>query len=106
MAADKQAVRGRLGLQNLSHPRFVAPRIPADVRHKNRHALALKSQVERHDSPDIHAVNIAIYPAQRLEILQFVHQTHVAKIARVPHLVAFGEVLEHLFVEVGMGVGH
>ncbi len=103
MPADEE-LRSHV-LYNCAYPRFVPPRIAADVRHIDLHARALEVQIQRKGSSHLGIVDIAVHGAKGLKSLQSIGYGNVADVTGVPDFVALFKVFENSFIEVGMGVG-
>jgi hypothetical protein len=102
---NKQAAGRWICLYYSTHPRVVPTRISANVGHKNRDAGAFKPKIFRKFRPNPRIVYIAIHPAQGLESLKTIHDLDRAKVAGMPQLVAFCEIMKIPLIEPTMCIG-
>jgi hypothetical protein len=103
MAADKEARPQPTYF--LPGPTVVIAWIPADVRHVDVEALALPNEILGQIGAEFRPVNVPVNSPDRLEGPETIQHFGCPEVSRVPHLVAFGEMLEDSVIEKTMGVG-
>ncbi len=79
--------------------------IPADVRHVDVEALALPNLILGQTGAEFRPVNVPVNSPHRFEGSETVQDVRGPEVSRVPHLVAFGEVMEDSLIQKAMGVG-
>lgn len=90
MPADKKF--GRLFLQLLFDSGIITGRITADMGHEYGYSFTVPAQLFGVDAADIIAVDIAIHAFERFDGAELFGNGDGAKVARVPDLVAIGEM--------------
>jgi hypothetical protein len=89
----------------LPGPTVVVAGIPADVRHVDVEALTLPGEISRQIGAEFRPVNVPVNSPDRPEGSETIRHFGCPEVSRVPHLVAFGKVMEHSVIQKAMGVG-
>ena len=79
--------------------------IPSDVGHVDGDALAIPNEILGNFKTEFRTVNISVYAPDWLEGLELIQNLDCPEVARVPDLVAFGEMAEDSVVEKSVCVG-
>lgn len=103
VAANEQP--GMRCVKDLFNPGGVFAGVASDMGEKYFYALQRKNEVLRITAAQGPAVDIAENSPQGLERLQLVSHFYRADVARVPDLVAPGEVVQNSGMQVAVGVG-
>jgi hypothetical protein len=92
MAADEEA--GPKPTEFLPGTPVVVAGVAADVRHVDSDAFAFPNQILREVCAEFRPVNVSVNSPDRLEGSETIQHVRSPEVSRVPHLVAFGEVME------------
>jgi len=103
MTADEQTRPQPLDF--LPRSPVVIARIASDVGHVNGDALAIPNEIPRKFSTEFRTVNIPVNAPDWLESPEPVEDLDRPEVARVPDLVAFGEMPENSIVQKSVCVG-
>ena len=88
----------------LSGTRVVIARIPADMGHVDGDALAFPAEIDRQVGAKFRPVNVPVNSPDRLEGSETIQYVRSSEVARVPHLIALGEVMEDSVIQKAVGV--
>ena len=103
VAADEQARPQPTDF--LPGPTVVIAGIPADMGHVDVEALAYPNEIFRQVIAERSAIDVAVNTTHGFECSEAIQHFARSEIARVPHLVAFGEVTEDSVIQKAVGVG-
>ena len=103
MTADEQL--GMEAADSLPCAPVVIARIPADVRHVDGDTLAIPDELLGKISTQFRTVNIPVYAPEQPESPEPIENVDSPEVARVPDLIAIGEMPEHGVVQKSVRVG-
>jgi hypothetical protein len=103
VTADKQTRPQTLDF--LRRTPVVIARIPSDVGHVNGDALAIPNEIAGKFSTEFRTVDIPVNTPDWFEVPEPGENLDRSEVARVPDLVAFGEMPENSVVQKSVGVG-
>jgi hypothetical protein len=92
-------------MEFLPCPAVVIAGVPSDVGHVNRDALAIPNEILGNFKTEFRTVNIPVNAPEWFEGLEPGENVGCPEVARVPDLVAFGEIAEDSVVQKSMCVG-
>jgi hypothetical protein len=75
------------------------------VRHVEVDALAIPYQILRKVGAEFRSVNVPVNSPDRFKGSETIQHLGCPEVSRVPHLVAFGEVIEDSVIQKAVGVG-